>query len=79
VNNDNKDYSVLVVHPRSLHRFSFKGVTMVAMDEVTSLLRQIGSWGTPDTETTKYQRVYGHNEEAHDTGRLVTAVLCSVY
>jgi hypothetical protein len=44
-------WNVLVCHPRSLKHWSFKGVNMIAIDEVTSMLFQIGSWGNLDAST----------------------------
>jgi hypothetical protein len=46
-----EDWNVLVCHPRSLKHWSFRGVTMIAIDEVTSMLFQIGSWDNMDDAT----------------------------
>jgi 3-deoxy-D-manno-octulosonic-acid transferase len=38
------DWNVLVCHPRSLKHWSFEGVSMIAIDEVTAMLSQVGAW-----------------------------------
>jgi hypothetical protein len=45
------DCNILVIHPRSLRKYSFKGVTTLAMDEASAVLRQLGSWGNASNDT----------------------------
>ena len=45
------DWNVLVCHPRSLTNWSFERVAMIAIDEATSMLSQIGAWENPDDAT----------------------------
>jgi hypothetical protein len=46
-----QDWNVLVIHPRSLRKYSFEGVDKIVMDEACAVLRQTGCWGNPDEET----------------------------
>jgi hypothetical protein len=46
-----QEWNVLVAHPRSLQKYSFKGVSKIIIDEACTLLRQTGSWENPDEAT----------------------------